>query len=107
VPTAHQDERFDPVRVLWAAVLQRAIFDYVTHKDSTTSRLDFRTAERFLFSEDSGLIDVCQALGWPLKAMRNRALNMTRVEVRKMDFRDRNSSLLTSHSKGAKHGDSR
>ena len=102
-PTVHREERFDSVRVLWAAVLQRAIFDYVTFKDSTTSRLDFRTAERFLFSDDGGLVDVCQALNWPLGAMRDRALTMTRVDVRKMDFRDRNCSAV----KGIEDGDRR
>jgi len=81
--------RYEPVRVLWAAVLQRAIFDYVMLRDSSTSRLDFRTAERFLFSDEGGLADICQVLNWPLGAMRSRAKAMTRDDVRKMDFRSR------------------
>lgn len=91
--TTHRQGRCEPVRVLWAAVLQKAIFDYIKYKDSSTSRLDFRTAERFLFSDDGGLIDVCQALDWPLQAMRERAKAMTRSDIHKMEFRERGPRL--------------
>lgn len=108
VPAPHCGERFESVRVLWVAVVQRAIFDYITYKDSTTSRLDFRTAERFLFSDEGGLVDLCQVMGWPLQAMRRRAKEMTKNEVRKMDFRER-SSLPNNKSRsgGAEHGNGR
>lgn len=100
------EERTEPSRVLWAAVLQRAIFDYVTHKDSSTSRLNFRTAERFLFSDDSGLVDICQVLGWPLNLMRARARSMTRNEVRKMDFRDKGDRKTAAKTLEVAHGNS-
>lgn len=105
IPVPRCGERFESVRVLWVAVVQRAIFDYVTYKDSTTSRLDFRTAERFLFSDDGGLVDLCQVMGWPLQTMRRRAKAMTKNEVRKMDFRERTSiPESVKESEGAEHG---
>lgn len=108
IPAPHCGERFEPVRVLWVAVVQRAIFDYITYKDSTTSRLDFRTAERFLFSDEGGLVDLCQVMGWPLQAIRRRAKEMTKNEVRKMDFRGRNSLSNSKKELGeARHGNGR
>jgi len=88
---AYSSELYDSIRVLWAQVLKRALFDYVILKKSTKlkDRRDFASAEQWLFSSDVGLIDACRVFGWPLERLRKRALSMTREEVRKMEFRER------------------
>jgi hypothetical protein len=86
------DELYRPIRVLWAQVLKRAVFDYVMLRNSKklTDRRDYISARRWLFSQDMGLIDACHVFGWPLERLRARARTMTRDEVKKMEFRDRN-----------------
>lgn len=106
---AHQEERYDSVRVLWAQVLKRAIFDFVTlrHSSKLKDKRDFRSAERWLFSDEAGLVDTCVALGWPLSALRVRARAMTKGEIRKMEFRDRDVvPELPLRVEGGEHGDS-
>jgi len=88
---AYSSEFYDPVRVLWAQVLKRALFDYVILKKSTKlkDKRDFASAEQWLFSPHVGLIDACRVFGWPLQRLRERALSMTRSDIRKMEFRER------------------
>jgi len=95
-PYRHQEERYNSVRVLWAQVLKQAVFDYVKFKSSSglKDRRDFRTAERWLFSDDSGLVHACQMLGWPLQSLRSRIQDMTKKDIRKMEFRDRDAPGL-------------
>jgi len=90
-PTTYMREIYGPVRVLWAQVLKRAIFDYVMLRDSRKlkDRRDYISAERWLFSSDVGLVDACKVFGWPLEKLRNRAKEMTKIDIRKMEFKER------------------
>ncbi len=90
-PSNYLREIHGPVRILWAQVLKRAIFDYVMLRKSKKlkDRRDYISAERWLFSSDVGLVDACKVFGWPLEKLRERAKEMTPIDVRKMEFRDR------------------
>jgi hypothetical protein len=107
-PSNYLRELYGPVRILWAQVLKRAIFDYVMLRKSKKlkDRRDFVSAERWLFSSDVGLIDACKVFGWPLERLRERAREMTSVDVRKMEFRDR-ECFTTGEAVGIGDGDSR
>ena len=90
-PSTYVTEIYEPIRVLWAQVLKRAIFDYVMLRDSRklTDRRDYISAERWLFSSDVGLVDACKVFGWPLGKLRDRAKEMTKLDIRKMEFKER------------------
>ena len=102
IPAVHvySAEFYDPIRVLWAQVLKRALFDFVILKSATKLRdkRDFVSAERWLFSPHVGLIDACGVFNWPLERLRKRALDMTRDDVRKMEFRERDQPTELAES---------
>ena len=93
-PTPHLREHCDPVRVLWARVIVRAIYDYVKLKDAKklSDRREFESVKKWLFEPSSltnGLENLCRILNLPVNVIRQKALTMTSKEVRKLEFRER------------------
>lgn len=89
-------EHFWPIHALWARVLVKAICDYVVFKEAKTlkGKREFKKVAWWLFAEDTGLLTVCEAVGWPAAMVRRRALSMSKDEVRKIEHRDRDPVLL-------------
>ncbi len=93
---SYNAEYYLPVKALWAKVIVKAICDYVMFKDADTlrGRREFLRVKDWLFGKDTGFIGVCETIGWPPKMIRQRALSMTKDEVRKIEHRDRDPILL-------------
>jgi hypothetical protein len=62
--------------MLWAAVLRRAVFDYVLYKGVRQHSLEWKYAFRYIFSEkqeyDNGLSfeEVCELFAWDADYLR-------------------------------------
>lgn len=87
-----------PMRVLWARVILRALYDYVIWKDSTKlkDRRDFQCVKRWIFEPSTlgnSFENLCRLLNWPAGLIREKALTMTREDVKKMEFREREHTL--------------
>lgn len=100
VPATKQycSELDSPAKILWARVILRALYDYVIWKDSTKlkDRRDFHSVKRWLFEPSTlgnSLENLCRLLNWPVDLIREKALTMTREDVKKMEFREREQSL--------------
>ncbi len=95
VPSADfHPERYVPYRLLWAKVIIRAAYDWALWKDSKDVRLKnfAKDAYRWLFSE-SDLMNsfnrVCEVLNVDRAKIRNYALNLTKDQVKKLEFMER------------------
>ena len=79
-------------KLFWAAVLRRAVFDYVLYKGKGHKRHVWQHAYRFLFSYgvkyDNGLSfeEVCDLMGWDPGYVRKLTMGMTRADIKKMEF---------------------
>lgn len=98
VTSSYTSEIDGPVKILWARVILRAIYDYVILKDSTRlkDKREFISVKRWLFEPSNlgnGLENLCIFLKWPAGLIREKALTMTRDDVKKMEFRDRDQAL--------------
>lgn len=94
-PPGHdRSVKYSPYAVLWLRVITRAAFDFALWKDSS----DFRTkkcaidAERWLFQESAiwhSFDNICDIFHFPKEKLREWARSLTRDQVRKMEFRER------------------
>jgi hypothetical protein len=82
------------LKLFWAAVLRRAVFDYVLYKGLGHHRLEWQYAYRFIFTDveahyqGDGLSfeDVCHLMNWEPDYIRRLTLRMTRSDIKKMEF---------------------
>ena len=100
VPTVHTTELDAPVKILWARVILRAIYDYVILKDAKKlkDKRDFACVKKWLFEPsdlNNSFENLCRILGWPTDLLRNKILTMTREDVKKLEFREREQISLT------------
>jgi hypothetical protein len=76
-------------RLLWAAVVRRAIHDYVLYKGVRRKSMDWKRAHLYLFGEgvrhEEGLSfeDVCALLEWDPDYVRKLTLMMQRSDIMK------------------------
>lgn len=95
---SYNPERYVPIKVLWAKVIIRAAYDYALWKDSKDMRLRTyaKDAERWLF-ETSGLElsfkNICEAFDFPLEKIRLKTRLLTKQDVKKLEFRERNGRI--------------
>ncbi len=92
-------ERYVPYRLLWAKVIVRAAYDFALWKDSRDVRLRnyARDAERWLFDEEkygsAGFMNsfnrICEVLNIDRQRIRDYAKNLTRDQVKKLEFMER------------------
>lgn len=114
VPHApYNPEKFSSVRMLWIKVIVRAAYDYALWKDSKVIGLRKMAldAERWLFEESSLLNSfdtICFYYHLPAKKIRDYARNLTREDVKKLDFleRQREESALDLLMSSPENGDS-
>lgn len=91
------EDRYAGVRALWAKVIIRAMYDYVSYKDST--KLGLRkyaeNAERWLFQPSdvfNSFENICRMLGISARRVRERARTMTKDQISKIEHVDRTIS---------------
>jgi hypothetical protein len=101
-------DRYVGFRVLWLKVIIRAVFDWVTYRDSLKldKRKQAENAANWLFNENhlfNGLENVCVMLDLIPVRVRTWAKSMSKDQVTKMEHlerdhdigkRDRNTDLL-------------
>ena len=78
-------------KMLWAAVLRRAVFDYVLYKGRGTHSLEWKRAFQYIFTrglryEDGvSFEEVCEMFGWDPDYLRRLATRLTRTDIKKME----------------------
>jgi hypothetical protein len=78
-------------RMLWAAVLRRAVFDYVLYKGSGTHSMDWKRAFQYIFTrglrfEDGvSFEEVCEMFNWDPEYVRRLTTRLTRADIKKME----------------------
>lgn len=87
-------DRYSGTKILWIMVIRRAMFDYVLWKDEQDvgKRRDADLVRKWLFEPsnlESSLANLCVALGLDIEMVRRKALELTRDEVKKIEFRER------------------
>lgn len=79
-------------KLFWAAVLRRAVFDYVLYKGVGAHRREWQYAHRYVFTRDAkyneGLSfeEVCDLFDWDPDYLRKLAKKMTRADIKKLEF---------------------
>lgn len=88
------DRRYAGVRALWMKVIIRAVFDWVTYKDST--KLDKRkyaeSADAWLFQKNllfNSFENVCKQLDMDPERIRVQVKKMTKDDVSKIEHLER------------------
>jgi hypothetical protein len=90
----YHPERYVPYRLLWAKVIIRAAYDFALWKDSKDIRLRnyAKDAERWLFDESTlmnSFSRICEVLNIDRHRIREYARNLTRDQVKKLEFMER------------------
>jgi hypothetical protein len=79
------------IKIFWAAVLRRAIFDYVLYKGVRSKSLDWKRAYQYVFTpglryEDGvSFEEVCQLFSWDPDYLRRMTTKLTRDDIKKME----------------------
>jgi hypothetical protein len=96
--TSRFDDRYTGIRILWLKVIVRAIFDWITYRDS--DRLMQKkladSAHSWLFDQSilfNGFENICTNLGINPMKVRERAKCMTREDVAKIEHLERTEGL--------------
>lgn len=94
--TTYSPELVIPYKVLWAKVIIRATYDYALWKDSPDIRLRrfADDAAKWLFEPSDPDLDlsfenICAAFDFPIEKIRKRTRTLTREDVKKLEFRER------------------
>ncbi len=78
-------------RMLWAAVLRRAVFDYVLYKGVRARSIEWKRAFQYIFTEglryENGVSfeEVCEMFGWDPDYLRRLTTKLTRADIKKME----------------------
>jgi hypothetical protein len=78
-------------RMLWAAVLRRAVFDYVLYKGVRSRSIEWKKAFQYIFTEglryEDGVSfeEVCEMFGWDPDYLRRLTTQLTRADIKKME----------------------
>ena len=78
--------------MLWAAVLRRAVFDYVLYKGCGSHKMEWQLAAQYIFEEDmeydNGLSfeEVCELFGWDPGYLRRLSNKLQRSDIKKLEF---------------------
>jgi hypothetical protein len=79
------------VKMLWASVLRRAVFDYALYKGVGSHSLIWKKAVQYIFTvglryEDGfSFEEVCSMFGWDPDYLRRLTVQLTRADVKKME----------------------
>jgi len=97
---AGPDERYAGIRALWAKVIIRAVFDWVTYRDSPKLQQKklAENAEQWLFHPNelfNSFESICRFLDVSPGVIRIRAREMTRDNVYKIEHRERDGRIAS------------
>lgn len=97
-PPPQLADRYVGIRVLWLKVIIRAVFDYVSYKDSLklNQRKVAEAAAGWLFEESelfNGFSNICVQLDLAPVRVRSWARSMTKDQVTKMEHLERDHSM--------------
>lgn len=88
------DDRYSGVRMLWIKVIIRAIYDWITYRDST--KFHFKklaeSAEIWMFQEShtfNSFDNICRYIGLEPSRVRGRIKSMSKEDAKKIEFLDR------------------
>jgi len=88
------DDRYAGVRMLWIKVIIRAIYDWITYRDST--KFHFRklaeSAEIWMFQENhtfNSFDNICTYINLEPSKVRSRIKSMSKEDAKKIEFLDR------------------
>ncbi len=79
-------------KILWVAVMRRAVFDYVLYKGVRSHKLEWQRAYQYIFSvglrhnEGLSLEEVCSLFGWDPDYVRRLTKKLTRADIKKIEF---------------------
>lgn len=88
------------VRMLWHAVLRRAVFDYVLYKGVRAHSLEWKRAFQFLFTDGTSYViqdedrsqrtgitfeEACEIFDWDPDYFRRLTTKLTRGDIKKME----------------------
>ena len=99
-PSSGPADRYAPYRLLWVKVIIRAAYDYALWKDSKDlrHRKFAEEARKWLFERsdlENSLEHLCELWGLPLEKIRRFARNLTKDDVKKLEFKERQGRDLT------------
>jgi hypothetical protein len=84
-------------KMLWAAVLRRAVFDYVLYKGVRKQKMIWQRAYQYIFTPNQeydnglGFEQVCELFGWDPDYVRRLTTELSRQDIKRMEttsFRD-------------------
>lgn len=84
-------DSIDGDRILWAAVLRRAIYDYVIYKGVRSKKLEWQRAFRYVFSRglryENGFSfeEVCDLFGWDPDYLRSLTAKLDRSDLKHVE----------------------
>lgn len=94
--TSYSAELILPYRILWAKVIVRAAYDYALWKSSPDIRLRrfAEDAARWIFETSEQNLElsfenICAAFDFPVEKIREKTRTLTREDVKKLEFRER------------------
>lgn len=79
------------VKLFWAHVLRRAVFDYVLYKGVGARHLDWQRAANYIFSPglqyENGVAfeEVCELFGWDPDYIRRLTVQLDRSDIKRME----------------------
>jgi len=96
-------DRNAPYRLLWVKVIIRAAYDYALWKDSKDlrHRKFAEDARKWLFDPSElefGLSNICEVWGLPITKIRKFARELTKEDVKKLEFKERQGRDLIQGS---------
>jgi len=78
-------------KLFWAAVLRRAVFDYVLYKGVGKKKIDWQRAAQYIFTPDlryeNGLSfeEVCDIFGWEPGYLRRLTTKLVKSDIKRME----------------------
>jgi hypothetical protein len=110
-----QPSEYECLRLLWIKVILRAAYDWVLYRDSKNhiTRNKANDAYRWLFNsttikktfkvgkivrtcviqESNSLENICDAIDLDIDSVRKFAKRLTRADIKKLEFLDRNTKI--------------
>lgn len=90
----YHPERYIPYRLLWLKVIIRAAYDYALWKDlqDLRHRKFAEDARKWLFEPSNlefSFTSLCAKFCFPVTRLREFAKNLTKEDVKKLEFRER------------------
>jgi hypothetical protein len=79
------------VKLLWAAVLRRAVFDYVLYKGCGEFKMEWQYAFNYVFTEDQeydngySFEEVCAMFNWDPDYLRRMTTKLTRSDIKRLE----------------------